>query len=81
MKLWSFLFPDPAHPLQSARVAAPSKGWANALLSDHPIQDARGDDQPIPADDAAICIGAGEGSYDIGVQRVVYKGGKVVEAS
>jgi len=32
MKLWVFLFTDPAHRLQSARVAAPDKSWARGLL-------------------------------------------------
>jgi hypothetical protein len=34
MPLWCFLFADPGHPIASARVAAPDRNWAAALLSE-----------------------------------------------
>jgi hypothetical protein len=34
MNLWTCLFPDPSNPLQSARVAAPSRDAALTLLAE-----------------------------------------------
>lgn len=81
MKVWSFLFTDPkvfagiSGPiLQSARVLAPNKQWAATILSN-----AVGFD--VESSNGVICQYAGELSGNIGVTRLVERGGRVHEAS
>ena len=59
MKLWSFLLTDPAWPLASARVAAPSRQEACDLMSvelEEPLNGFPGA-KPAPG---IICVYAGE---------------------